>query len=81
MKNGLSKDAMDAIKGPARESDQNFDVNQLGLSYFDRTATEYFQKIQRTKGSHSGISKTKRIQPEPFSCSGAKNLRLLRESG
>jgi hypothetical protein len=53
----------------------------LSKTYFDKSDAENFQQMQRANSSMKSTKKFPRIQPEMISTSGAKNLRLLRESG
>jgi len=71
-------------QGPGQaviEDEFKDDIDGMNSTYFDRVYQENCQTLLRAKTAQKSTRSTARIPNDAISCSGAKNLRLLRDQG
>ena len=57
------------------------EIDGMNSTYFDRVYQENCKNMMRAKSAQKSVRSAARIPTDAISCSGAKNLRLLREQG
>ena len=63
------------------ENEFKSDIEKMNSTYFDKVYQQNYQKHNRANTAQKSVRRGPRIQPETINCSGAKNLRLLRDQG